>query len=458
MGQFTKLDKAPIAPVYGQEMPNKSVELGNVIVEYDVSGKTYGGNAKATMRFVPDDRLSFEVPVESGTFVGLAMFEDGKWDGKLKLTGRGVILDALCRRVRSDEGGSRVVVFEPRASGVVVTPASDVVASATFHLFNFPDFVGPDDCILTFGEPPLQGAKRCGQVILKADGWVVTVAATERTGDCTNALKEEGGYIITHMDSIVREDGSAFGTDDLIDMLNCVQYFLSFALGRWAGVALPIGVDAQGKIVFEEWGMRMTADGSWGGSSSWFDSHHGELLAQVFPGFVELRSSPVWRRALSEALYWYFGACDRRIGIGVDTGLILAQTALELLAWTHCVQDRKMVSPGAFKQRGLAAADRLRILVSSLGIPLAIPDCLSALHAKKGRKWDDSMDAITGIRNSLVHPDRRDQVIHETYYEAWKLALWYLDLVLLRLCRHCGKYANRLASRWVGEVESVPWI
>jgi hypothetical protein len=45
------------------------------------------------------------------------------------------------------------------------------------------------------------------------------------------------------------------------------------------------------------------------------------------------------------------------VGIGIDAGLILAQPVLELLAWTYCVQDRKMVSPEAFHRRGLSAAN-----------------------------------------------------------------------------------------------------
>ena len=43
-------------------------------------------------------------------------------------------------------------------------------------------------------------------------------------------------------------------------------------------------------------------------------------------------------------------ACDRRVGIGVDTGSILAQNMLEGLAWSYCVQHRKMVSALAFAE------------------------------------------------------------------------------------------------------------
>ena len=131
--------------------------------------------------------------------------------------------------------------------------------------------------------------------------------------------------------------------------------------------------------------MRRIASGPWNGSCSWFDEQNGELLSQVFPGFMALWKNTLWREPLTHALYWYLGACDRGVGVGVDTGVILAQTALELLARTYCVKDRKMVSPIAFKPRALNAADKLRLLTSSLSIPREIPPSLRLCSQRRER-------------------------------------------------------------------------
>jgi hypothetical protein len=166
----------------------------------------------------------------------------------------------------------------------------------------------------------------------------------------------------------------------------------------------------------------------------------------------------LWNKPLMHTLYWYLGASDRRVGVGPDSALIFAQAALEVLAWTHCILDKKIVSATAFKPRALSAADKLRLLASSLDIPKDIPPHLTALHAKQSPKWTDALDAITGIRNSLVHPDSKSGLPNHSYYEAWNLSLWYIEMVLLRLCGHDGGYANRLAAhRWVGQIEPVPW-
>jgi len=118
-----------------------------------------------------------------------------------------------------------------------------------------------------------------------------------------------------------------------------------------------------------------------------------------------------------------------------------------------------MVSARAFERGGgLRAADKLCLLVTSLDLPLDIPPYLSALHAKRGEKWQDAMHAITDVRNTIVHPRERLELPDCSYFEAWNLSLWYLEMVLLRLCGHKGNYGNRLAMcRFVGTVESVPW-
>ncbi len=453
MTEREKLSKPPIDAVYLQAKPDEPIELGQVSVQFMQDGTIFERNGAARMRFEPRDRLEFVCPLESlGQLSKLKLFMGTTGAADLTLKDRSVSFGAILSSM-GDDG----MVFTPCRSPVTVTPPSGALSHATFHLFNFPNFFGPDDYILMTGEPPLQGAQVCGRAVLNGAGWNVNIAANEQTGHLEKMLKAKGGYVITHVGRIVREDGSTFTGEQLENLLGCLQYFLSFALGRWAGVALPVGFDADGTRVFEQWGLGHTADGLWSGGLSWFDDHHGDLLSQVFPGFMSLWEGQLWHTPLVHALYWYIGANDRRVGIGVDTGLILAQTALELLAWNHCVMERKMVSPGAFKPRGLAAADKLRLLATSLDIPKEIPPHLPALAGKRNPAWSDGMEALTAVRNTLVHPDG-PAVAQESYAEAWKLALWYIELGLLRLCGHAGKYANRLVQRWAGQTENVPWV
>ena len=202
----------------------------------------------------------------------------------------------------------------------------------------------------------------------------------------------------------------------------------------------------------------MAAKGPWSGSCSWLDANHGQILTEVFPKFCVLWRDSTWQPTLQAALYWYLAANDRGTGIGVDAGIILAQTALERLAWTYCIQHRKMVSEEAFSPRkGLSAANKLRLLASALEIPVEVPSQMTALNAKRGSKWNDMPHAITDIRNSLVHPNEKTSLPNGSYFEAWQLSTWLLDLAFLRLCGHDGSYSNRTTKKAVGQVEQVPW-
>jgi len=142
-----------------------------------------------------------------------------------------------------------------------------------------------------------------------------------------------------------------------------------------------------------------------------------------------------------------------------DTSLVLAQAALELIAWVMFVEDLKTRGKKDFD--GAKGSDRLRELLDWMNMPHSIPPSLQELRAAASRlDLDDGPHAITEFRNALIHPPRRDILDAPTMgarIELQQLSLLYLELALLRLIGFHGEYANRLGSRLVGDVEAVPW-
>lgn len=454
-------NKPIIESIYSQACPNQPIELGNTKVQFTHKDEVYEKRAKITIQFIPNDCLLFVVPADDesdGSFwshrLGHSLIKENSVE--LRFIEKNTSINVFCK---SAGVGRDEIVFTPRKSLVKMFDGQKSISKVVFHIYNFPDFNGSDDYILTLGTPPRQGAKRCGRIIFKAANWRITIAATDMTDDLFKSLKNEGGYVITHMGEIEREDGSTFSIEQAEGLLSCLRQFLSFALGRWIGLSLPIGLDANGERVFEQWDLPLMAAGPWNGSYSWFDLHHGSLLSEVFPEFYNLWSDDLWKGHLKIALYWYLAANERSTGIGVDAGIILAQTALERLAWAYCVEKHTIVPAKQFKRGGLSAAEKLRLLLTSLDIPIGLPQSLKLLNTQHHKKWTDIPSAITFIRNSLVHPSKKTSFVSGLhYYEVWQLSMWLLDLVFLRLCKHIGCYANRLADeRWVGVVEKVPW-
>jgi hypothetical protein len=89
------------------------------------------------------------------------------------------------------------------------------------------------------------------------------------------------------------------------------------------------------------------------------------------------------------------------------------------------------------------------------GIPVAIPPKLAELAREAAtRGWEDGPRAVVETRNLLVHASAND---HLPWHEAWMLARWYVELVLLRMLNFTGEYLNRTRALVVGDVERVPW-
>ena len=236
MGRMVESNKPLIEPVYSQSGPNQPIELGSVAVQFTHKEKTYQRTAKVITRFLPEDRLLLVVQPEDIAedrcwMLGIGCSLTDERDIELRLVDKGVTVPVFCAHVGTDE-----IAFMPKRSLITTTPRAESLSTVVFHLFNFPDFLGPDDYSLTSGEPPFQGVKRCGRVILKAGGWSITIEATDKTDSLVKSLQREGGYVITHMGRIEREDGETFSSEQLKNVLSCMRQFLSFALGRWIGI------------------------------------------------------------------------------------------------------------------------------------------------------------------------------------------------------------------------------
>jgi hypothetical protein len=451
MGEIQKLNKPPVEPIYSQSQVNETIPLGKLRVEFELDGGLQ--QADATIELTFGRRSDFRILLDESSLspgIGTQLALDDSWDGKLRLVDIGLTIDAFS--VGNHE-------LAPCRSGLSFTRTPSPLVRAVAHLFNFPTFNDQSggDYILVTGELPCQGGRVIGRTYLRGDGWVVEVSEVESADRLEKELKESGGYAITHTAEIRKDDGAAFSEDELKEFLNTIQKFLTFALGRWVGVSLAVGFDASGSREFEQWGIGISCPDHWNAGLSWFDVRHAEVLGQVFPGFCRLVSRPVWRERLHEVLWWYAAANERGPTITTDMAIVLAQAALELLAWLHCVCDQGMVSKQAFKPNGLRASDKLRMLATSLRIPKEIPQEMDALHKVTPKAFEDCPHAITELRNATVHPDSSRKMPEGAWYQGWRLSMWYLDLVLLSLCEHDGDYANRLIKRWVGNVKPVPW-
>lgn len=308
------------------------------------------------------------------------------------------------------------------------------LASLVFYLPNFPYF----NISNTWGceeEEELEGWLKTvfdGQFVFQTEGWRIILATLPDSWDFEQLLQSNGGYGLTHACKLERIDRSPFSVDEARERLKAFSYYLSFARGIWVAPILLSGYDAKGEQVFEEW-SDCRAD-SWENTCSWFSPDSTEL-AEAFPGFLHKWQDETWRELVEQSIHWFVES-NKQSG-GVEAAIVLQQTALEQLTWVLLVEERRNLSSEGFHR--LSAADKVRQLLSHSGIGLEIPDRLTHLiQLSKQLNWVDGSQAITEIRNAIVHPNpknrhKRNEATTAARYEAWSLGLEYLELVLLKL-------------------------
>src|ERR1035437_1011344 len=336
----------------------------------------------------------------------------------------------------SDDG---VIAFTPNTEPIAVG-TSQSLAHVEFDLINFPHFFGmatpttrlPDDHL------DITGA-----------GWELQVRPRRQSPE--TAAFRSTLYAVTHSCTLSKHTRADFSSKDAQAFLVVLHDALSFAAGQWVGQVFVGGFDSREQMVWQQWGTGRLHP-HLGHVDTWFDRHHGNTLGEILPGLLVVQHDPVRAKNIHSAIYWYIRASG--IAPGVDGGIILLQAALELLSWQHFIIDGNAGPP---KQTAKApASDRIRLLLQSCGIPTAIPPGLTDLAAIATKSnWQDGPKTLAAVRNLLVHPNKQHPV---PFYDAWRLAEWYVELVLLHMMSFNGEYSNRTkAQRWVGAVEPVPW-
>lgn len=322
-----------------------------------------------------------------------------------------------------------------------------------------------------------QGVDEQALLNLRADEWEVSI---ERHPDLPQALQHlefERGYAVTHNCRLLRkgDDGErkSFTFVKAEPVLEAVQLFASFVRGGMVGLALPVGYSG-GIPILEQWHVTPVDAGRYRDPGSprppnwyiWYDGlglGASARLPSLFDHFAEKWWHPdpllqdFWRSVFRGLVYTYTDA-ERT---DESRAVVQAGTVLETLGWAVLVvMEGWLTGGGQFGGSSdgygrLSAGDRLRLLLGWAGLDAEIPSALSELERKaKAQNWDGP-EAVTWVRNRIVHPDRRGQLTNDASVEAFRLAMWYAEMVTLRLLGYDGHYRDRLDD---GQPKEVPWL
>lgn len=264
--------------------------------------------------------------------------------------------------------------------------------------------------------------------------------------------------VITHVMEIRRLDGGTFTPAQSEPLLGCLQFGLSFALGRWVPPAIPVGFRNEDRL-WETWAP-WHCDPPAGGMAWWYDQSGRDLtsfLRCLLPAFEDPDRVFTTQMLLSSAVL------SVREGF-VEQRIMTAFSALELLAWSELVLSGKTSKT---KYDDLSAEAKLGQLVHAAtidpnidGASLPVLRQFATVEAGSGSAWDGPT-AVTRVRNRITHPvnpQRRVYHLKGLVTDTWLLTRHYLVLLILHSLGYEGNYQKHLGpGGWKGDTAPVPW-
>jgi hypothetical protein len=434
----------PLQPAYDFSPAPEPVRLLQGSAELEWWDNTCSGTADVLLQFLPSPRVILHAEIQSAPGAAFRFCFDESGDRSLSFNGQKVEgFRVKCQAHDDILELNWMPRFEPVALSDMHSKTS---VAAIFHLFNFPDFRG--------GQHQKAAPAGCALLVLESEEWRISLQELPdgATREAWTRIKAEGGCFLTHVVKLERKDGKPFSGEDASEQCHLLNNFLSFIKGGKCAPVCGVGLDAAGATTWKTFASPYAVKPPY----SWFNPFKASQAELLFPLFAKRwQQSEEWRDCMRSSIYWYAQANTGGGSPGIDAALILAQSALERLAHHHLVVDKKMISPEGLDR--LKASDRLRLLFSSLNLPVGIGAATPEIQkVASSLKWVDAPHAMTDIRNELVHPVSKKQVA-DCFFDAWKLSLWYLELSVLALCGYDDTYTSRLTAKYVTESEKVPW-
>lgn len=444
---YASTPPTPIAPVYSTPVPNENIVLYTGQVELEQKGKRVSGLGEMKLEWQPLGGLNLGIDVQGVAALRLEAATAHLVDIPVSAN-----IDVTGMHIQQKAKGSHTHITAVISDSVSFGKPS-ALRYIRFHLANFPAVLGATS---TLSRQIGSMNERWERIELVDDDWKVTLDPIERVHEFEKNLKAVRGFGITWVGQLERKDGKLFHADQAQELFKALNYVVSFACGRSCPAMLFVGYDDTSTKCWELWDIHFPS--KWRGISGWFDVHHATSLSRLFPGFLKRWRDADWREAIKDSIGWYISAS--RLEAGLDASIALAQMVLEMLTWLYFVEDSPIVSEGGFER--LPAGDKIKLLLSSLSIPIDLRPELSDLLTFGRANNLQGPDCITETRNAIVHRNKKkrlkaSKLTDKAIFETWTLSLWYIELVLLRVCEFRGDYSNRLKARFVGEVERVPW-
>ncbi len=427
----------PLTPIYPFNQPGEAIDLYSGPI-----GGLYDSALEGTVRLVPfpspDLRWQVDVPEAEG-YSTLDRVGDEFDLTAGGMTGHGMVSSASFGSIA---GISHGLEFD----------AGDPLDRALVHWMNLPNYNGNtslrhiSDVGSTTWTP--------GRLTLELHGWNVRLEGRPDNG---SLFKEDVGlarYVLTHVMELRRADGTTFEIESARQVIEALRLSLSFAAGRWVAPTLSDGFDATGAEAWRWWVTPICAPYKTGSPII------SPIVSSDLEAFLKASVAKLHDGNAANTTRFQMQLATQTSNLGfVENRIFSAFPAIENLSWETFVLSR-LVPKKEFEV--WPTARRLRELLVRAQIPVDVDEKrLPALHQLAAEKGLDGPEAVTWVRNKLIHPkDPHDRLYtrESLVVEAWQQSREYICLLLLHAIGYTGGYLTAIPPHgWLAGPAPVPW-
>lgn len=275
-------------------------------------------------------------------------------------------------------------------------------------------------------------------------------------------LKWNGSFQSLYSGKLVSKKSSETLTQNRSkEVFDCLFLFLSFLNGRRCSPIFRKGIYEESEIWQDYTPYHVD---KFKNVLTWPPQTGIDEIESLWSKFYTLYKNADEKDFLNVAIHTYIRA-NGHIALPFE-GISMVANNLELLV-NYLVVEKKKIIAGKDVE-SLQASNKIRLLLSQVGVKNEIPDTLTQTKIYQRSSNDslkmDGPEFFMQIRNTIVHGqlDKRKKLSKiplPVMWEVLNLSIWYVEVILLYVLKYKGTYRNRtLNSQWNGEAEeSMPW-
>lgn len=304
------------------------------------------------------------------------------------------------------------------------------------------------------------------QLALNFNKGTITITSEDSFVELQEKLTKNSGFLFQHNGEICKLDGSGISLDECRKIIGRLNHFLSFLNGRRTSAMFIAGIFEE-EVTWTDFNNCVVDP--YIDVESWILKSKSMSFTKLWEGFSFKWQIPAEKQFIESIIYWYLEA--NQGFTKADVAIIISQTALELIFNKILVNTEKALFGDDVER--LTAANKIRLILFYLQEQSYVPNSLKRLREFiNSNSVSDAPQLIVNIRNSLVHghietnssdtstgKSIKKSFNHNHKEEALTIALWYIELALLKYFSYDGKYHNRTDKSYHSyhDGQAVPW-